>query len=189
MNCIDLTTLAGDDTYSNVSRLCYRAKNPLSNKIIEKLAQFDNHYHSNNITTGAVCVYPLRVSDCRQYLDRIDSNLPIASVVAGFPSGQSPIPVTLADITFAVQSGANEIDIVINRSLVLSGKWQELFNDIKIIAQHCHEKNVHLKVILSCGELGNLQNIYKVCNDYHRNSQPNSNNLFLSLSYRHQCVQ
>lgn len=178
--------MAGDDTYSNVSRLCYRAIHPLSNKIVEKLSNHDDYHHRNNITTGAVCVYPLRVGDCRQYLDRIDSNLSIASVVAGFPSGQSPITVTLADITFAIQSGANEIDIVINRSLVLAGKWQELFNEIKIIAQHCHDQNVHLKVILSCGELGNLQNIYKVCNHHYKNHYSMTTIYF--CSYRHRCV-
>lgn len=128
------------------------------NKLIVNKLKLDHSidFHS---TTAAVCVYPLRVSDCQKCLD---TNIPIASVVAGFPCGQSPITSTLNDITYAAESGAKEIDIVINRSLVFSNDWETLYNEIKTISQHCIKHNVHLKVILSCGELGTLTNIYKV---------------------------
>lgn len=157
INCIDLTTLAGDDTPANVGRLCWRATRPLSAPIVNRLKELGHE----PITTGAVCVYPLRVADCRHYLDKFGSKVPIASVVTGFPAGQGAPSCTLDEIEFAVKAGANEIDIVINRTLVLTGQWRALFDEIKPIAEHCHRLGAHLKVILSYGELATLDNVYR----------------------------
>ena len=181
INCIDLTTLSGDDTASNISRLCWRATNPLCGSIVDKLIQLGH----SPVTTGAVCgkpfgyvrsslslnlnlytctftVYPLRVKDCKYYLNVFKSPVPIASVVANFPAGQGIGSNILAEIKYATECGANEIDIVINRTLVLTGQWLELYEEIRQVALLCNQLNVHLKVILSYGELASLDNVYKV---------------------------
>ena len=156
-----MTTLGGDDATSNVWRLCWRANNPLCDTIVDNLKKLNKPI----VTTGAVCVYPLRVEDCRNAFEKIGSNLPIASVVAGFPAGQGPSSSTISEIQFAVESGASEIDIVINRTLVLSGNWRKLYEDISNASKQCKQCGAHLKVILSYGELGTLENVYKVCFD------------------------
>lgn len=159
INCIDLTTLAGDDTYANVARLCWRAANPLSNAVLAKL---DETKHSP-VTTGAVCVYPEQVNNCRLYFaNQGKYSVPIASVVCGFPAGQGDHHSTLSEIKFATSKGATEIDIVINRTLALTGQWKLLYEQINEIVHVCQQSGAHLKVILSYGELGSLTNIYKV---------------------------
>ena len=159
INCIDLTTLGGDDTACNVARLCWRANNPLSRVIVDKLLQLG----VAPVTTASVCVYATRVQDSRKYLDAFGS-LPIATVVAGFPAGQGIVECTLSEIKYATESGANEIDIVVNRTLVLDGNWKQLYDDIRSVALLCKQCNAHLKVILSTGELATLDNVYKVSN-------------------------
>ena len=158
MNCIDLTTLAGDDTESNVARLCFRAGKPLSEPIVAQLKSRG----FEPVTTGAVCVYPARAGDCRKSFDRFKTNLPIASVVTGFPAGQGEHECTLSEIRYACSLGATEIDIVINRTLALTGQWKKLFEQIRQIVGVCEDAKAHLKVILSYGELATLENIYKV---------------------------
>ncbi|XP_060699200.1 deoxyribose-phosphate aldolase [Hemiscyllium ocellatum] len=154
VTCIDLTTLSGDDTTSNVQRLCYKAKHPIREDLLKSL-NMDNE----GITTAAVCVYPSRVSDAVQTLKSIECNIPVASVATGFPAGQTPLAIRLQEIKMAVAEGAREIDIVINRTLVLKGQWEELYNEI----QQCHDAcgEAHMKTILGTGELGSLTNIYK----------------------------
>lgn len=160
VNCIDLTTLAGDDSACNVGRLCWRALNPLCPPIVEKLK---TRGVRAPVTTGAVCVYPTRAAECKHYLNAFGSqgHLSIATVVAGFPAGQGLVQQTLEETKFAIDSGANEIDIVINRTQVLNGQWKQLYDDIKSVADLCNQRNAHLKVILSTGELATLENIYK----------------------------
>ena len=139
IQCIDLTTLAGelniyiyifisfivmfwvsgDDCASNVDRLCAKAVNPLRNDVMRNL---DLCY--GQLTTGAVCVYPARVPDAVTGIINAGADIPIASVATGFPSGQTSLQVRLDEIRFAVQSGAREIDIVINRELALGQKWK-----------------------------------------------------------------
>jgi deoxyribose-phosphate aldolase len=77
---------------------------------------------------GAVCVYPNRVKEIAKAL--AGTGIPIASVAAGFPAGQTPLPIRLAEIKDAVASGATEIDIVISRNYVLCGQWQELYDEV-----------------------------------------------------------
>jgi len=156
VSCIDLTTLAGDDTKCNVRRLCYKAATPLPlnchNGVTEDYEKF---------TTAAVCVYPSRVADAAEALKSM--NLPvliqIAAVATGFPTGQYSLETRLKEITFAVDSGATEIDVVIDRSLVLTGKWDLLFDELRQMREACGE--THMKVILAIGELGTMTNVYK----------------------------
>ncbi|KAM4670621.1 deoxyribose-phosphate aldolase isoform 5-T5 [Amazona ochrocephala] len=119
VTCIDLTTLSGDDTPSSIHRLCFKAKHPIREDLLKALDM-----HDKGITVGAVCVYPARVTDAVNALKAAGCNIPVASVAAGFPSGQTPLEIKLAEIKLAVQYGAKEIDIVISRTLVLTGQWE-----------------------------------------------------------------
>jgi deoxyribose-phosphate aldolase len=105
---------------------------------------------------GAVCVYPNRVKEVAKAL--AGTNIPIASVAAGFPAGQTPLPMRLEEIRDAVASGATEIDIVISRNYVLCSQWQELYDEVKAMREACG--HAHLKTILATGELSTL---IKVC--------------------------
>lgn len=159
LTCIDLTTLAGDDTDSNVSRLCCKANTPLSSHIVNLLG-FDYDEADCPVKTAAVCVYPAKVGIAVKTLRRLGANnINVASVATGFPSGQVPLHTRLAEIEFAVEQGATEIDVVINRSLALTGKWAELYREIKSMKKACGE--AHMKTILATGELGTLTNVYK----------------------------
>ena len=113
------------------------------------------------ITVGAVCVYPERVPDAVKALKTLGqhSHVPIASVAAGFPAGQTPLAQRVEEIKRAVAYGAEEIDIVINRTLVLTGNWESLYDEVKAFRDACGD--AHLKTILGTGELGTLTNVYK----------------------------
>lgn len=155
----DLTTLSGDDTASNVYRLCYRAAYPLPDNVLDRLdipKEFRDLIH-----TAAVCVYPSRVHDAFQTLNDLNmiGKINIASVATGFPSGSYPLESRLAEITYAVEQGANEIDIVIDRSLVLTGQWQTLYEELVAMRKACGK--AHLKSILGIGECGTFQNVYR----------------------------
>nr|XP_014350080.1 PREDICTED: deoxyribose-phosphate aldolase isoform X4 [Latimeria chalumnae] len=119
VTCIDLTTLSGDDTPSNVHRLCFKAKHPIRDDLLKCL-----NMHDKGITTGAVCVYPSRVPDAVKALKAANCTIPVASVATGFPAGQTPLKTRLEEVRGAVADGATEIDIVINRTLALTGQWQ-----------------------------------------------------------------
>uniref|UniRef100_A0A8D2L2Z2 deoxyribose-phosphate aldolase n=1 Tax=Varanus komodoensis TaxID=61221 RepID=A0A8D2L2Z2_VARKO len=119
VTCIDLTTLSGDDTPSNVCRLCYKAKHPIREDLLQALDM-----HDKGITTAAVCVYPARVADAVKALKSAGCDIPVASVATGFPAGQTALKTRLEEIRLAVEAGAREIDIVINRTLVLTGQWE-----------------------------------------------------------------
>ncbi|KAM8980577.1 deoxyribose-phosphate aldolase [Sarcophilus harrisii] len=151
---IDLTTLSGDDTSSNVRRLCYKAKYPIREDLLKALNMQDK-----GITTAAVCVYPARVSDAVKALKDAGCDIPVASVATGFPAGQTHLKTRLDEIRLAVEDGAKEIDVVINRSLVLAGQWKALYDEICEFRKACGD--AHLKTILATGELGSLTNIYR----------------------------
>nr|CAG4641828.1 EOG090X08W6 [Eurycercus lamellatus] len=152
---IDLTTLAGDDCPSNVSRLCCKAAFPLGDSLMQSLG-----ICYGQLTTGAVCVYPARVSDACKALRSIGAgSIPVASVATGFPTGQTSLKIRLDEIKYAVESGAKEIDIVINRELALSQKWHEVYNELVEMRKACGES--HMKSILAVGELATLTNVYK----------------------------
>lgn len=152
ISCIDLTTLAGDDTPGRVRRLCAKARHPVRSDLSSALSIADL-----NLTVGGVCVYPMMVSTAVKNLE--GAGIPVASVAAGFPAGQTPLPQRLAEIEYSVNEGAEEIDIVISRELVLLGKWKTLHEEISQMRSACGD--AHLKVILATGELKTLANIYR----------------------------
>uniref|UniRef100_A0A0X3PLA8 deoxyribose-phosphate aldolase n=1 Tax=Schistocephalus solidus TaxID=70667 RepID=A0A0X3PLA8_SCHSO len=156
---VDLTTLAGDDTSANVARLCAKAKRPLSTPILDKLSE-KYAIKPEEVRTAAICVYPYQVETAAYYLRQIGApDIPIAAVATGFPSGQYSLKSRLEEIDFAISSGATEIDIVINRTLALEGRWKELFDEVSCMRKVCGEK-AHLKTILAVGELGSYSNVY-----------------------------
>lgn len=148
IECIDLTTLSGDDTTGNVHRLCLKARNPLNGDLLDALGIAKVH-------TGAVCVYHQYVSDAVRFLK--GSGIPVAAVSTGFPAGLSPFKQRLEEIHQSVNDGADEIDIVITRSHVLRGDWDALYDEMKSFRDACGD--AHVKAILATGELGTLTNV------------------------------
>ena len=152
VSCIDLTTLAGDDTPGKIHRLSAKARHPVRADLLEAMGVGDL-----GITVGAVCVYPTMVSHAVQALE--GSGIPVASVATAFPAGLSPMKSRLEEIHYAVREGAAEIDIVITRQHVLTGNWQALYDEVAAFRHACGE--AHLKTILATGELATLRNIQK----------------------------
>ena len=151
IRCIDLTTLAGDDTRERVRRLCAKARQPLAPHIIAGLGL--GGYH---LTTGAVCVYPTMVGHAVRALE--GTGIPVASVATGFPAGLMPLKLRLEEIRYAVDEGAAEIDIVITREYALNGNWQALYDEVAAMRDACGD--AHLKAILATGDLQTLRNVY-----------------------------
>lgn len=152
VTCIDLTTLAGDDTPGNVQRLCAKARQPVRQDLLEAMGM-----GNMGITTGAVCVYHNLIKDAKKALK--GSTIPIAAVSTAFPAGLIPLEERLRQIELSVAAGAKEIDIVIHRAQVLTGDWEGLYHEIKEMRQACGE--AHMKTILATGELSTLTNIAK----------------------------
>ncbi len=152
LQCIDLTTLAGDDTPGRVQRLCAKARRPLRDDIVEALGLSDAPPK-----VGAVCVYPAMVPHAVKALD--GSGIPVASVATGFPAGLTPLAQRLAEIRYAVGEGAQEIDIVIFRAHVLTQDWRALYDEIAAMREACGP--AHMKAILATGDLKTLRNVYK----------------------------
>lgn len=144
LSMIDLTTLEGKDTPEKVRRLCYKAR----------------HLHDSLPglpSVAAVCVYPTFVAIAKKELK--GSGINIASVSTAFPSGQSILDVKLSDTKFAVDQGADEIDMVISRGKFLAGEYNFVYDEIAAVKQVCGK--AHLKVILETGELDTLDNVRK----------------------------
>jgi deoxyribose-phosphate aldolase len=155
ITCIDLTTLAGDDTPGKVQRLAAKARQPVRQDILDALGV-------TGITTAAVCVYHARVPDAVAALK--GTPIPVAAVSTGFPAGLNPYKQRIAEIRESVEAGAKEIDIVISREHVLTGNWEALYAEVCEMRQQCGE--AHMKTILATGELGPLWNVAmasKVC--------------------------
>ena len=150
ITCIDLTTLAGDDTPGNVLRLCAKARQPVRPEILQGLGA-----NGLNVQVGAVCVYhnlvPVAVEALR------GSDIPVAAVSTGFPAGQNPMEQKLAEIDASVKAGAAEIDIVISRAHVLTGNWQALYDEVRAFRLACGD--AHMKTILATYELATLRNV------------------------------
>lgn len=142
LNMIDLTTLEGKDTPNKVRQMCYKA----------------HHLHDvlpGLPTVAAVCVYPSMV---KVAVDAVKgSGVKVASVATAFPSGQSTLQVKLDDTRFAVDQGADEIDMVISRGRFLQGDYNFVFDEIAAIKEACGA--ARLKVILETGELVTLDNV------------------------------
>ncbi|MBC6438315.1 MAG: deoxyribose-phosphate aldolase [Rhodobacteraceae bacterium] len=148
ITCIDLTTLAGDDTAGRVRRLCAKARHPVRQDLLDAL-------NLPPVTTGAVCVYHAMVETAVKAL--AGSGIPVAAVSAGFPAGLSPFHLRVKEIEESVAAGADEIDIVISRRHVLTGNWQALYDEVKTFRAACGD--ARMKAILATGELGTLRNV------------------------------
>lgn len=147
ISMIDLTTLEGADTPGKVRQMCAKARYPVPPGIYDS---FVEHPKAKKLPeVAAVCVYPSMVPHAVKALKGTEIN--IASVATAFPSGQLPLDIKLADVRRAVEFGATEIDMVINRSAFLSGDYQTVFDEIIQIKEACGD--AHLKVILETGEL------------------------------------
>ena len=142
LNMIDLTTLEGKDTPGKVKQMCFKARH-----------LHDVHEGLPNV--AAVCVYPSMVGVAKKEVQ--GSGVKVASVSTAFPSGQAPLHVKLADTKFAVEEGADEIDMVISRGKFLSGEYNFVFDEIAAIKEACGK--ARLKVILETGELVTLDNV------------------------------
>lgn len=142
LSMIDLTTLEGRDTPGKVKQLCNKAR----------------HLHdsfSGLPNVAAVCVYPNLVEIAKKELAK--SGIKVASVATSFPAGMSTLKARLDEIQFAVDSGADEVDMVISRGKFLSGDYQAVFEEVQQSKEVCVD--VHLKVILETGELSTLDNV------------------------------
>jgi len=124
VSCIDLTTLSGDDTPDRVRRLCAKARQPIRQEILEALGA-----DRLNITVGAICVYHNMIEPAVEALK--DSGIPVAAVSAGFPVGRGPMETRIREIEASVAAGAQEIDIVIDRGLALTGDWARLYEQLR----------------------------------------------------------
>lgn len=144
LNMIDLTTLEGKDTVGKVKQMCFKAKHL-------------HDAHAGLPTVAAVCVYPSMVSTAVKELE--GSGVKVASVSTAFPAGQAPLQVKLDDTKFAVDAGADEIDMVISRGKFLQGEYNFVFDEIAAIKEACGD--ARLKVILETGELVTLDNVRK----------------------------
>jgi deoxyribose-phosphate aldolase len=142
LTMMDLTTLEGKDSEGKVKQLCYKAA----------------HLHDvfpGLPTVAAICVYPTMVATAKKALRGTKIN--VAAVSTAFPSGQGPMSVKLDDTKFAVENGADEIDMVISRGKFLAGEYNFVFDEIAAIKEACGK--AHLKVILETGELETLDNV------------------------------
>lgn len=152
VQCIDLTTLAGDDTPGRVHRLCAKAMRPVREDLLEAMGVADL-----NITTGAVCVYHNMIETAVKALE--GTNIPVAAVSTGFPAGLSPLPLRIKEIEASVAAGAKEIDIVIDRSHMLRGDYRAVYEEMKAFREACGP--AHVKAIIGAGDLGTLTNVAK----------------------------
>ena len=148
VRCIDLTTLSGDDTPDRVARLCAKARQPVDAGQLRALGV-------DRLTTGAVCVYPTMVSAAKRALQ--GSAIPVASVATGFPAGLMPLDLRLVEIRYALDMGADEIDIVISRGLALRGEWSALYDELCAMREACGP--ALMKAILATGELKSLTTV------------------------------
>jgi deoxyribose-phosphate aldolase len=140
----DLTTLEGEDTEGKISQMVAKAIVPNPNDLEIK-------------NVAAVCVYPSLVSIAKEKIG--NSSVKVAAVSSYFPSGQVPMESKLLDTKYAIDSGADEIDIVINRKAFLEGDYRKVYDEILALKEVCGD--VHLKTILEVGDLRTYENIRK----------------------------
>ena len=148
ISMVDLTTLEGADTPGKVKALCTKAVRPAPTDLTVP-------------SVGAVCVYNDMVKIARDHLDLIGGReIPVAAVSTAFPSGRASMKVKLQDTQDAIDAGATEIEMVIDRGAFLSGRLGEVFDEIVSIKAICGDK-AHLKVIFETGELVTYDNVRK----------------------------
>jgi deoxyribose-phosphate aldolase len=139
---IDLTTLEGRDTPGKIRALCAKAIHPQPGD-------------PSIPSVAAVCCYPALIADAKDALK--GSGVKVASVATAFPSGQSFRSIKVAEVRESIEAGADEIDMVIDRSAFLSGDYGAVFDEIVEIKEACGD--THLKVILETGELETFDNV------------------------------
>ena len=142
VSMMDLTTLEGKDTEGKVEALCRKAMRPLDRD-------------PSVPSCAAVCVYPNFVATAKREL--AGSSVQVASVATAFPSGLSPLSIKLDDVRKAVEFGADEIDMVIDRGAFLAGDYAKVWDEIVAVKEACGP--AHLKVILETGELGTYDDV------------------------------
>lgn len=150
IQCMDLTTLSGDDTPGRVARLCAKARKPLRHDLMTALGLA-------SLQTGAVCVYHEMIDPA--VLALAGSGISVAAVSTAFPAGLSSMETKLREIELSVAAGAAEIDIVISRRHVLTQDWAALYAEMKAYRAACGE--AHVKAILATGDLQTLDNVAK----------------------------
>ncbi|HZK36616.1 MAG TPA: deoxyribose-phosphate aldolase [Aeromicrobium sp.] len=149
ISMVDLTTLEGADTPGKVRALANKAMRP-------------DPTDPTCPSAAAVCVYPDMVKIAKETLD--NSGVNVASVAAAFPSGRAALDVKIADVRDAVEAGADEIDMVIDRGAFLTGKYDQVYDEIVAVKEACARadgSHAHLKVIFETGELGTYDNVRK----------------------------
>jgi deoxyribose-phosphate aldolase len=139
---MDLTTLEGQDTPGKVAALCSKAVRPDPTDLTVP-------------SVAAVCVYPNLVQTAVERLR--GSDVRVASVATGFPSGQTSVEVKVAEVREVVEMGADEVDMVIDRGAFLSGRYAKVYDEIVRVKEACGD--AHLKVIVETGELGTYDNV------------------------------
>ncbi len=147
---VDLTTLEGQDTPGKVRALAAKAMRP-------------DPADATCPSAAAVCVYPDLVATAKEVLG--DSGVNIAAVATAFPSGRAALDIKLADTRDAVEAGADEIDMVIDRGAFLSGRYLQVFDEIVAVREACAREDgedAHLKVIFETGELQTYDNVRRV---------------------------
>ena len=148
---LDLTTLSGDDTFGKVEKLCIKGINPISDLILKQL-----NIENEIINVGAICVYHDLVAHAKKQLK---GKLPVAAVSTGFPAGLSSFQTRKKEIINSINSGADEIDIVINRSYVLRNEWKRLYDEVREFKEAAQGKRI--KAILGTGDVATLRNVAK----------------------------
>ena len=148
---VDLTTLSGDDTFGKVEKLCQKALSPVSDIILNKL-----ELSKTSLTVGAVCVYHDLIAHAKR---KLRGKLPVAAVSTGFPSGLSSLQTRRKEIINSINSGADEIDIVINRGHVLRNDWKQLYDEVREFKEVA--KGRKIKAIIGVGDLETLRNVAK----------------------------
>ena len=144
---VDLTTLEGQDTPGKVRALASKAMHP-------------DPADPTCPMTAAVCVYPDMVATAKKTLGT--SGVNVAAVATAFPSGRAALDIKLADTRDAVEAGADEIDMVIDRGAFLSGRYLQVFDEIVAVREACaipNGESAHLKVIFETGELQTYDNV------------------------------
>ena len=150
VTCIDLTTLAGDDTAERVRRLCAKARQPVRQDVLEALGAAELP-----IRTASVCVYHSLIAPAVEAL--AGSSIPVCAVSTGFPAGLGPMRQRVQEIEASRHEGAEEIDIVITRAHVLRADWRALYDEVREFRAACGP--VHMKTILGTGDVGTLRNV------------------------------
>jgi deoxyribose-phosphate aldolase len=155
VRCLDLTSLTGRETEADVRSLCASARRPLAGW--------------RDLHAAAICVFPSLAAVAARALST--TPVAVAAVAGGFPAGLAPIGRRVDDVRSAVDAGAGEIDLVIDRSLAMAGRWEELYGELCALRAACGA--ALMKVILAAGDLGSLRRVARAGHDGRRGFREN----------------